>query len=281
MTSDATPAAASQDDRPRSGGTLRAGIAGSGPGAGHLRRVLVGEIVDGFKSVMREPATLFFLAAMPVGFFALFVIVWGDEPVGGVTAAMSMLATFGTFGVVGAMLLAPGIGVAEEREQGWLRVKRVSATPLPVLLAARVVAAVPHAVMVLVAMSLVAAVSGSLQLDGGSWLRLSVVLVLGAVPFALLGLAVGLVASPNTTNAVLMAAFIPSAVISGLWMPLETLPDVLQRIAPVLPTYHLAQLGLAQMPGSAASVAMHAAALCLFTVLGAGLAGLAYRRARP
>lgn len=72
-------------------------------------------------------------------------------------------------------------------------------------------------------------------------------LVAGALPFALLGLAVGFLASANATPAILHAVLIPSAVASGLWMPLELLPAPIQAVAPVLPTYHLAQLALAQL----------------------------------
>jgi ABC-2 type transport system permease protein len=71
----------------------------------------------------------------------------------------------------------------------------------------------------------------------------------------------------------------PAAVASGLWMPFEVLPTILQRIGPMLPTYHPAQLGLAQIDGSAAGT--HVLALVLWTTGAALLAAVAYRRSRP
>ncbi len=242
------------------------------------RRVLRNEVTEELRAVLREPTTLFFSAAMPVGFFALFVGLWGAETDGVTTVGTAMLATFGAFGVVGVCLLTPGIGIAEDRERGWLRVKRVSATPLPITLAAKVFAAVPHACAVLLAMTAISAVTGTLHLDTVSWIRLVAALVVGGLPFALLGIAVGFLASPNGATAVLMAVFIPSAVASGLWMPLEMLPAGVQQVAPWLPTYHLAQLALAQMDGRLGLE--HAAALLAFAALAAGAATVAYRHAR-
>ncbi len=241
-------------------------------------RVVRNEVAEELRAVLRDPTTLFFSAAMPVGFFALFVGLWGAETDGVVTVGTAMLATFGTFGVVGVCLLTPGIGIAEDRDRGWLRVKRVSATPLPVTLAAKVLAAVPHALVVLLAMTAISAATGTLHLDAVVWARLMGALLIGGVPFALVGLTVGLLTSPNGATAVLMALFIPSAVASGLWMPLEMLPDGVQQVAPWLPTYHLAQLALAQMDGRVGLD--HVVALLTFAALGAGAATLAYRHAR-
>ena len=238
------------------------------------------ELRDELLAIVREPTALFFSIAMPVGFFALFAGMYGGEDSGGTTVGTTMLATFGTFGVVGVTLLNPGIGVADERERGWLRAKRVSAVPLPLSLVAKVLATLPYSLGVLIAMTAVAAALGTLHLDASTWLRTVGVLLLGALPFALLALAVGLRATPNGATAILNALFIPAAVASGLWIPLDQLPAVLgDHLAPLLPTYHLAQLGLAQV--GVGTISGHVMPLAVFTVVGACLAALAYRSARP
>lgn len=189
-----------------------------------------------------------------------------------------MLATYGTFGVVSVVLLNPGIGVAEARSRGWLRVKKVSAVPIGTTLLAKVIATLPYALAVLLSMTAVSLVQAGPVLGPGTVLRLAGVLLLGALPFALLGLAVGFVCSSNTAAAVLNAILIPMSVASGLWMPLEIMPAFVQHLAPFLPTYHLARLALAQLTGTAAAV--HVLALLLTTALGAALAALAYRNLR-
>lgn len=245
-----------------------------------LWRVLGSEVGEGLRAVRREPAALFFSVLMPVGFFALFSSILGGARTGpdGLSYAASMLATYGTFGVVSVMLFNPGLGVAEDRTRGWLRVKSVSATPLPLTLVARVLAALPYTAAVMLAMSAVASAVAGPVLAVDTWLRLMVVLVLGSLPFALFGLAIGFVASSKAAAAIANAVFLPMAVASGLWFPIELMPGWAQTAAPFLPTFHLAQLAGAQLTGAAAL--HHVVALLVTAAIGAAVAGLAYRNLR-
>jgi ABC-2 type transport system permease protein len=242
------------------------------------RHILAIELRDELYAIIREPAAVFFSIAMPVGFFALFASLFGDLPAGGVSVGTVMLATFGTFGVVSVSLMNPGIGVAEDRGRGWLRVKRVSPVPIGTTLAAKVVAALPVAFGVFAAMSLCALALGMFDTDVVTWLQLGGLLLLGSLPFALFGLAVGFVTSGRVAPAVLNAVFIPMSIASGLWMPLDELPAFVQRIAPFLPTYHVAGLGLGVLHGD--PVLDNVAFLLGTTVIAALAAGVAYRSAR-
>ena len=242
-------------------------------------RVLWVDVREGLLGIVREPTALFFSIVMPVGFFAILVNLWGNESAGSVPAGTSMLATFGTFGLLSVLMFNPGVQVADDRERGWLRAKRVSATPLPVSLAAACIAAVPYAIGVLTAMSLTSLVVGTFDMSMFTWLRMVTVMVVGGLPFALFGLGVGLLASPNASAAILNAVMIPSVIASGLMFPLEMLPDVFADIAPMLPPYHVSQLGLAQIEGG--PVLVHVVMLALFAAVAAVFAGFAYRRTRP
>lgn len=236
------------------------------------------ELTDELRGIVREPAALFFSIVMPVAFFALFVSLFGKFSSGGVSAGTSMVATFGAFGVISVVLMNPGIGVAADRERGWLRAKQVSAVPIGVTLAAKVVAALPYAAGVLIAMTATAAITGSLDASMPVLLRILVVLVLGALPFALLSLAIGFQVGSGAAAAVLNAILIPSAVVSGLWMPLEIMPAFFGDIARFLPTYHLAGLARAQLTG--APVLTHVLVLLGTTIVTAVLAAVSYRHAR-
>ncbi len=242
-------------------------------------RVLRVELLDELRGIGREPAALFFSVLMPVGFYALFASLFGryQQP-GGLPVAAVMLATYGTFGVVSVVLLNPGIGVAEARSRGWLRVKKVSAVPVGTTLAAKVIATLPYALGVLLSMAAVSLVVAGPVVGVGTVVRLAGVLLLGALPFALIGLAVGFVASSNAAAAILNALLIPMSVASGLWMPLEILPPIVAHLAPFLPTYHLRQLALAQLSGGPAAV--HVFALLLTAAVAGVLAALAYRNLR-
>ena len=114
------------------------------------------EVRDELLAIRREPATLFFSVLMPVLFFTMFLGLFGPE---GATDA-GIIAPYGTFAVLAVVMLSPGIGLADARDRGWLRVKRVSGIPLWMTLLAKVTAAIPYALAVLLALTVVAVTRG-------------------------------------------------------------------------------------------------------------------------
>jgi ABC-2 type transport system permease protein len=231
------------------------------------------EVRDELLGIVREPTALFFSVLMPVAFFALFAAMFGSEGDG---FGVESVAAYGAFGVLSVVLMNPGISLADARERGWLRVKRVDGTPLGVTLSAKVTAALPYAVITLAGITLVAYVSAG-RLDVLQTLRVVSVLTLGALPFSLFSLAVGARFSANAATSVLNAVLIPSVILSGLWFPLDMLPTWLGGIAVYLPPYHLSQLALAQVEGGAPWD--HIAYLVGTLIVGALTAALAYRSA--
>ena len=235
-------------------------------------RVFLTEVRDELLGIFREPTALFFSVLMPVAFFALFATMFGSDGGFGVGS----VATYGAFGVLAVVLINPGVGLADARERGWLRVKRADGTPLGVTLSAKVTAALPYAIITLAGITLVARLTTG-PLDVIQLLRVIAVLVLGSLPFSLFSLAVGARFSLNTAISVLNAMLIPSVVLSGLWFPLEMFPTWLGEVAVYLPPYHLAQLALAQVEGGAAWG--HVAYLAGTLIMGAIVAAIAYRSA--
>jgi ABC-2 type transport system permease protein len=242
-------------------------------------RVLGVEVGEGLRAVVREPVALFFSVLMPVAFYALFAGIFGSFVTPeGIPVAASMVATYGAFAVVSVMLMNPGISVADDRTRGWLRIKRVSAAPMATTIAAKVLAALPYALISVVAISVVSLFIAGPVLGLGTWLRILAVLLVGSLPFALLSLAVGFVASSNAAVAILNAILFPMSIASGLWVPLEIMPGFVQAIAPFLPLWHLSQLAQAQLTGTGGLG--HLVALLVTTVVAAALAGFAYRNLR-
>lgn len=241
-------------------------------------RLLALDVRDEMRLLRREPAALFFSVIMPVAFYALFVAMFGGEAAEGSSRPIGtlMLTTFGAYGAIIAPMMNPGIGLAEERKTGWLEVRAVSPVPIGVSLAAKSVATVPFVVGILVAMTAASAALGVLQITLVEWSLLMAALVAGSQSFALLGLAVGTLASPNATTAVLNAIVIPISIASGLWFPLEALPAWVASVAPWLPTYHLAQLAAVPLEGG--PWLHHLGVLIAFTAGTGLLAAFAWRR---
>lgn len=242
-------------------------------------RLLVLEVRDEMRMIRREPAALFFSVLMPVMFYTLFVSLFGSQfPSGGSRPVGTfMLATFGTYGAIVATMMNPGISLATARENGWFEAIRVSPVPVSVHLAAKVLATVPFVAGILVAMTTASAALGVLDVSVGEWLALVAALVVGSQSFALIGLAVGALASPNAATAILNAIIMPAAIASGLWFPLESMPDWVSTVARFLPTYHLAQLAATPLGGGPWMT--HLLVLIAFTGVAGLAAAAAWRRA--
>ena len=106
--------------------------------------------------------------------------------------------------------------------------------------------------------------------------------VAGAVPFAALGLVIALLVPLNSAPGVANLIYLPMSFCSGLWIPLHQLPHMMQKVAPLLPTYHLSQLMLRVFGPDYVSdtykAGGHWLGLLIFTVVMLVIAGIAFRR---
>jgi len=247
------------------------------------RRNLLGLVLSEtkfeFLKLLRIPMYSVATLAFPLMFFLLFGSFYGDAQTQGVTVARYMVATFGAAGVLSAALFAFGVGVASERGQGWMRLKRVSPMPPAAYFLAKIGMALLFGALIVVAITLAGAVTQGVRVAFLDWLSLLGVLLLGAFPFASLGLAIGYMVGPNSAPVVLNLLYMPMAFASGLWMPVEILPPVVQGIAPYLPTFHYAQLAVGTIGATPfGDAARHALYLLAFTLVFLVVAYVAYRR---
>ena len=225
-----------------------------------------------FLSLWRMPAYSLPTILFPVGFYVFFGVIMNPG------LAQWMLSTFGTFGVMGTALFAFGVSVSIERSQGWWLLLRAAPTPFAAVLAGKLATVVVFSLMIVLSMAWLAAIFAGIRLETGQWLALVAVLILGVVPFSLLGLALGMWLSPNAAPAVINLIYLPLAMLSGLWIPVNQLPGMIQGLAVWLPPYHLAGLALHVSGTHAGSWLQHVAALLAFTLFSVALAAVAWRR---
>jgi ABC-2 type transport system permease protein len=84
---------------------------------------------------------------------------------------------------------------------------------------------------------------------------LAAVLLLGAIPFCVLGLVIGLVFDGQTAQVAQMLTMLVLAFLGGIFIPYGNLPHVMQDIGKALPSYHLVQLGWNAVAGRPLGVA--------------------------
>lgn len=232
-----------------------------------------------FLKTLRIPIFAVSTLVFPMMFYVLFGLLFGNETRDGIRGATYLLATYGAFGVIGASLFNFGVGVASERGQGWMLLKRASPMPSAAYFTAKMAVALLFSAIVILGLSALGYVAGGVRLPLAIWLELAGTLLLGVFPFAAMGLMFGYLVGPNSAPAVLNLVYLPLAFVSGLWMPVEILPGFLQRLAGYSPAYHYAQLALGTFGADRGGAAWaHLLWLALYMAAFLALALLLYRR---
>jgi len=190
---------------------------------------------------LRAPEFILPTTLMPMMFYTLFAVVLPktDEN------ASYLLATYGIFAVMGPSIFGFGVGVASEREQGWLQVKRASPAHPASYIGAKVVTTLLFATLSLIPIYLIAGFFGGVALPRSTWVLLYVSHILAVLPFILIGLSLGFSFNSGGAVAVSNIFFLGLAILGGLWFPVFVFPEFLQKVATLTPSYHLGELSLA------------------------------------
>jgi ABC-2 type transport system permease protein len=191
----------------------------------------------------RTPRATFFTFVFPVILLVLLNSL-NDSRVsvtgGKVAFAQYFTPSIGIFALTAATYSFVIFGVATAREQGVL--KRVRGTPLPmsVFLGSWVAANVLTGIGSVVLMFFVAVPAFGVQIRPELLSAAVVTLVLGGVTFSALGFAVAsFVRRADTAPIVANLTLFPLLFLSGVFFPLASEPEWLQRIAHFFPLSHL------------------------------------------
>jgi ABC-2 type transport system permease protein len=228
----------------------------------------------------RMPIYSLSVVLFPAMFYTLFGLILNRDLSGGhKEAATYLLATMGCYGIMGVALFGFGVGVAMERGQGWLEVKRASPMPVPAYFTGRVAMCLVFSLIVFLTLFTLGTAFGGVRLTAAQIVGLAATLVLGSIPFCAFGLVIGYFAKPNSAPSIVNMLYLPLSFLSGLWMPIGVLPGFLQKLAVALPPYHLGQLALHVVGfDSRGDMQTHLNVLIGFTLVCLGVALLGFRR---
>jgi ABC-2 type transport system permease protein len=218
--------------------------------------------------------------SFPIMFYVLFGLVLNShEAIGGTSIPTYLIATYGTFGVMGASLFGTAAGLASDRGLGWLQVKRASPMPPFAYFAAKVITSMIFSAFIVCALFTLGVTVGGVRMPILEFARLLGTLTAGSLPFSAMGLALGYFTGPNSAPATINLIYLPMSFCSGLWVPFQFLPKVVRQIALALPPYHLSQLALGIVgAGRHESAATHWEVLGAFTMICLGLARIGFQR---
>ena len=246
----------------------------------HTARIYFKEAKYEFLKNLRLRVYTASVLSFPLMFYVLFGLVLNSkEAIGGTSVPTYLIATYGTFGVMGASLFGTAAGLASDRGLGWLQVKRASPMPPFAYFTAKVVVSMIFSAIVVLALLVLGFSFGGVRMPAPDLAKLLGTLVAGSVPFSAMGLALGYFAGPNSAPPTINLIYLPMSFCSGLWVPFMFLPKVVRQIALALPPYHLSQLALGIVgAGRHESIATHWEVLFAFTLICLGVARLGFQR---
>jgi ABC-2 type transport system permease protein len=162
----------------------------------------------------------------------LFFVVPRVEP----QDANVLMASYAAFGFLAVAFFEFGVGTAAERVSPWDRYMRTLPVTVRVRFAARIVAALAFAGasgLVVVALALALTPAG---LPAQRWLALAAALVAGAIPFGLLGIALGYLSTPKGALPIANLLFFTLGFLGGLFTGPAGVPQAIEPFSDALPT---------------------------------------------
>jgi ABC-2 type transport system permease protein len=198
----------------------------------------------------------------------LYLVVAGRAPGDGA----ARLVGFAAIAVLGVAFFQFGVGIANDRTREWERYLRTLPARPATRIAARLVCAVGFAAVSAGAVILAAAGTGT-TVAADRWPLFGGALLAGAIPFALLGIALGYAVHPRAALPLANLLYLPLAYAGGLWGGPRNAP----HIPVAVPTRAWAE-ALWAAAGAGGSPALPVLALAAWTVVFAGAAAWFYRR---
>jgi ABC-2 type transport system permease protein len=179
----------------------------------------------------RYPTFLVPTLAFPSMFFLFFVV-----PRANAGEAQLLMASYAAFAVLAIAFFQFGVGVAIERASPWEVFLRTLPARALVRFTARVLSALVFAAAAATVVIAVALVSTDAALAATQWPAFLITLMLGSVPFALLGIAIGYWTTPRGALPIANILYLALSYLGGFWTTGEHLPSIVNALSPALPT---------------------------------------------
>ena len=192
----------------------------------------------------------------------------------GISAPLYYMVGLASFGTMMSMMSA-GFRIAGERQVGWTRQLRITPLSTRAYMRAKVLTAYTMAGVSLGLLYVAGATLG-VSLDAGTWLEMTLLLLIGLVPFAALGILAGHLFTPDSIGPAIGGTTAVLALLGGVWFPISS-GGFLHDLAVVLPSYWLVQAAHIGIGGKAWGP-MGWAVVVGWSVTAGLLAAEAYRR---
>ncbi len=193
------------------------------------------------------------------------------------SSALMLTASFSIFGAIGVSFFQTAVFVAQEKKTPWSAFLRVIPMHRMSLLVSRILGFLIFSILSASLVWLIAAYTTPLIIKTDLLLKFAGILILGSIPFSLMGIYLGLTISATAILPVVNLIYLPMSFAGGLWIPANELSPIVQKISLYLPTRMLGEISWAllfEKPLPQKDIY----SLFVYTALFASLSHRAYKR---
>lgn len=191
----------------------------------------------------------------------------------GISAPLYLMIGLAAFGTMNAMVGA-GARIAAERSAGWTRQLRLTPLSPSAYFRAKLLTGYLTALCTIALLYLAGGTLG-VHVAAGRWIAMTVLLLVGLLPFAALGILFGHLLTADSIGPVMGGTTAVLSLFGGVWFPVEH--GVLHDIAVALPSHWLVEAARIGAGGGAWGAGGWAV-VAAWTLGGSLLARRAYRR---
>lgn len=180
--------------------------------------------------LLRYPSFSVPALAFPASLFVVFTRTSSASP-------EARLAGFAAIALLGVVFFQFGVGIAAERVSTWELYLRVLPVPPRARFAGRICSALVFGAAAAGIVVVVAVGTTPVSLPGWRWPLLGGALLAGAIPFGLLGIALGYLLRPRAALPVANLLYLPLSYAGGLWSGPAAAPGGSGRLLDAVPTH--------------------------------------------
>jgi len=155
----------------------------------------------------------------------------------GISAPLYFMVSLAGFGCMNAVISA-GARIAAERSVGWNRQLRLTPLSTRMYFRTKVLTGYVLALCTLVLLYIAGSTLG-VRLSAGNWLHMTVFILIGLIPFAVLGILLGHLLTVDSIGPSVGGITALLSVLGGIWFPITN--GVMRDVAQALPSFWLVQ----------------------------------------
>jgi ABC-2 type transport system permease protein len=215
-------------------------------GLARVLRLSLHQFAYDLRAFLRNNQSRFFTLALPVLFLVIFASVFGSGNTvavsgGRIKTSVSYVPGIITLGIISAAFVNLVISVTAQRETGVLKRRRATPVPASALIGGRALTAVVTALVITAVLLGIGWAAYGADVPARTAPALVVTIVVGAVAFCCVGYALAsVIRDEDAAQPITQATMLPLYFISGVFVPVSTLPHWLVDVADVFPVRHLA-----------------------------------------